>query len=39
MTSAPEKVLLALTVLCFMEAIRLFLHNLLPAVVSWLLGS
>jgi len=36
--SAREKVLVALTVFCFTEAIRLVLHQLLPEVLKLLLG-
>jgi hypothetical protein len=36
--SVKEKVLVALTVFCFTEAIRLFLHNLLPVAVKLLMG-
>jgi hypothetical protein len=36
--SGKEKVLVALTIFCFTEAIRLFLHNLLPVAVRYLLG-
>lgn len=36
--SVKEKVLVALTVFCFTEAIRLFLHNLLPVAVKIVLG-
>jgi len=36
--TAREKVLAALVVFCFTEAIRLFLHDLLPVLVKSLLG-
>lgn len=36
--SAKEKVLVALTVFCFTEAIKLVVHDLLPAVVSFVAG-
>jgi len=36
--SAKEKVLVALTVVAFTEAIKLFLHDLLPGIVTRLFG-
>ena len=36
--TAREKVLVALAVFCFTEAIRVLLHNLLPVLVKGLLG-
>jgi hypothetical protein len=36
--TAREKVLVALVVFCFTEAIRVLLHDLLPVIVASLLG-
>lgn len=36
--TAREKVLAALVVSCFTEAIRVFLHALLPVIIKSLLG-